>query len=254
MCAKKYHIQQLDELVYIWFGDGEPDHPATDLIGGKMPEGYGGPLYGMLEAPVSWQLLIDNLNDDAHATHLHELLNSDGHSSRGLEYELVQDEFEPESVTQTITMKDTSCPPLFHKMIKDPRSRVSQVIRIHHTLPANIQITSGVYEVGGDPDSQKGVDSFHMVTPADENSCYYFWCFKRNGNLEDHNFTAQMSGMLSHIFNTEDVWMAKGQAERMAGREFWSMRPALLPQDKAAVFVRRRVEEKIKQTNPDLDS
>lgn len=254
ICVKKYHVEQKDQMVYIWIGDGEPDHPATDYIGEKMRAGYGGTLYGCLEAPVHWQILVDNLNDDAHATQLHELLNSEGHSSRNQEYQIMQDEVEPDSITQLITIKNSTCIPLFHKMVKDPRARVNEQIRIHHTLPANMQITSGVYDLDADSETQVGVDSMHMITPADENSCHYFWCFKRNGNLEDHSFTEMMAGMLEHIFHTEDVWMAKGQAERMGGEEFWSLRPALLPQDKAAVMVRRRIEQKVKETNPELES
>jgi vanillate O-demethylase monooxygenase subunit len=249
MCAKKYHIQQNDELVYIWIGDGEPDHPAPDLVGKGMREGYGGALHGFLEAPVSWQLMLDNLNDDAHATHLHTLLNSDGHSGRNQEYELKQDELEPDSITQYIKIKNTTCIPLLHKMVKDPRARVDQLLRIHQTMPGNMNITTGVYEPDGDPETQVGVDSMHMITPADENSCYYFWCFKRNGDLENHTFTKKMADMLAHIFETEDVWMAKGQTARMNGQEFWSMKPALLPQDKAAVLVRRRIEKLIEKTN-----
>jgi vanillate O-demethylase monooxygenase subunit len=249
MCAKKYHVQQNEELVYIWIGDGEPTQPAPDLTGTGMREGYGGALYGFLEAPVSWRLMMDNLNDDAHATHLHTLLNSDGHSGRNQEYELKQDELAPDTITQYIKLKNTTCIPLLHKMVKDPTARVDQLLRIHWTVPGNMNITTGVYAPDGDPETQVGVDSMHMITPADENSCYYFWCFKRNGDLENHTFTQKMAGMLAHIFETEDVWVAKGQTARMAGREFWSMQPALLPQDKAAVLVRRRVDKLIEKTN-----
>jgi hypothetical protein len=46
-----------------------------------------------------------------------------------------------------------------------------------------------------------------------------------------------------HAFLTEDNPMIEAVDERMDGADFWSMRPAILPNDKAAIRVRRKLEK-----------
>jgi hypothetical protein len=50
-----------------------------------------------------------------------------------------------------------------------------------------------------------------------------------------------MDQQLKHIFQNEDAWMAEAQQRYVGDREFMDLKPALLPQDKMSVVIRRRM-------------
>jgi vanillate O-demethylase monooxygenase subunit len=51
--------------------------------------------------------------------------------------------------------------------------------------------------------------------------------------------TEAIEAAVVQAFSTEDEPMVRAVRDRMAGRNFWDMRPLLLPQDSAAVQARR---------------
>jgi vanillate O-demethylase monooxygenase subunit len=245
MCIKKYPVEEKDGMIYIWIGNKTPDKPAPDWL--KFGEGFGAEIRGFLEVKANYKIMMDNLMDDAHATNLHELLSTEGHTARP-DAKVLEDEPVPDTVTSIIDVKDTSVIPLYKKYWKKPGS-VDQQISIQWNIPAASRIMAGIYEQGGNPENQIGNDALHTITPVDEHSCYYFWCIVRNVGLEDHTITENMSKMFYHIFSTEDAWMAEAQQRRIAEKGFWESKPALMPQDKAAAIVRRRIEKLEEKTN-----
>ena len=236
MAVKKYHIEERDGMIYIWMGEGEPSEPAPDWL--AWEEGFGATLRGNIQVGASYRFMVDNLMDDAHATHLHELLASDGHIARPE----TNIERTGDKIKVTNDIHDTNLAPFFAAMRRKP-GNVDQRVTITWNPISAIRIKSTVRDVGADISEEVGVDSAHVLTPETETSCHYFWSFARNANKEDHLYTQKLNEALAHIFRTEDAWMAEGQQRMLAGRDFWDMKPALMPQDKAAVMVRREIDK-----------
>jgi vanillate O-demethylase monooxygenase subunit len=226
-------------MIYIWIGDGEPTEPAPEWL--AWEEGYGATLRGNIQVGASYRLMVDNLMDDAHATHLHELLASDGHIARPIQkIETVDDK-----VLMTNDIPDTNLAPFFKAMYRKPGNVDQRVTTTWHPVSA-IRIKSTVRPVGADISEEVGVDSAHVLTPETETTCHYFWSFARNANKEDHLYTQKLNEALGHIFKTEDSWIAEAQQRYIRDRDFWELKPALMAQDKAAVMVRRAIDKMLK--------
>lgn len=240
MSVKSYPLSEKDGMIYVWIGEGAPNVDAPDVL--NFGPSFGGILRGHLHVKANYKLMIDNIMDDAHATHLHTLLKTEGHIARP-KAEIVD---EGETVRVNVDVLDTSVIPLFRSMYRKP-GNVDQRVGLTWNAPCFTKVKSVICEKGGDPDLSVGVDSAHIFTPETETSCFYFWSFGRNANLEDHAFTEKMSQMLRHIFSTEDIWMVEGQQRMLGGDDFWDRKPALLAQDKAATLVRKRLEKLVSQ-------
>ena len=236
MSVKKYPIEERDGMIYVWIGDGEPTEPAPDWL--AWEDGYGATLRGTVDVGASYRLMVDNLMDDAHATHLHELLANDGHIARpDQKIERVGDK-----VVMTNDIFDTDQAPFFKPLYRRPGNVDQRVVMTWNPVSA-VRIKSTVRPVGADISEEIGVDSAHVLTPETETSCHYFYSFSRNANKEDHLFTQKMQQQLGHIFKTEDAWIAEGQQRFIGDKDFWDMKPALMAQDKAAVMVRREIDK-----------
>ncbi len=236
MQIKSYPVAERDGGIYVWIGQGEPDRPAPDWL--DLGQEYGGALRDHLVVKANYKFIVDNLQDDAHATHLHTLLETEAHIARP-KTEVIDNGEEIKSITQ---LKDTSVIPFFRALRKKP-GNVDQFIHLTWKAPSTINIHVGVYDVDGDPADNQGINSAHIITPESENSTHYFWCFERNAGLDNHSLTGMMQAQLKHIFTTEDAWMAEGQQRVLGDRNFWDAKPAMMLQDKTAVLTRRRIEE-----------
>jgi vanillate O-demethylase monooxygenase subunit len=234
MGVKSYPVEERDGMIFIWIGDGEPTVAAPDFL--IRGEGYGGALRNSLPIKANYRFMIDNLADDAHATHLHSLLNTEKHDARPKTIVTDLDD----RVVSVTDLHDTSCIPLFRPFMKGP-GNVDQRIVLTWFDPSVVNIKAGVVEIGGDLKNTTGVDSIHMITPETESSSRYFWMFQRNAGTDDHLLTTKMDQQLKHIFQNEDAWMAEAQQRYVGDREFMDLKPALLPQDKMSVVIRRRM-------------
>ena len=81
-----------------------------------------------------------------------------------------------------------------------------------------------------------------MITPETETSSHYFWTFARNCKQDDDELSETMRATLARVFHTEDKWMLEGQQRMMRDTSFWDGKPILLPQDKAAIAIRRHLD------------
>lgn len=242
MGVKSYNVEEKDGMIFIWIGDKDPTYPAPDCL--KKDADYGGALRNHLRIEANYRYMLENLSDDAHATHLHSVLNTEKHDQRPKA--VVTDE--GNTAQSVISFYDTSCIPLFRPFINRP-GNVDQRIKLTWFDPSYVRIKSGVREIGGDLENTIGVDSTHLLTPETESSSHYFWMFQRNAGLDDHNLTAIIDKTLSNIFKTEDAWMAEAQQRYVGDRKFEDLKPALLPQDKFAAIVRRNVNRLAAEEN-----
>jgi phenylpropionate dioxygenase-like ring-hydroxylating dioxygenase large terminal subunit len=244
MGVKSYPVAETKGFIFIWIGEEEPTEVPTYL---NHPPEYGGALRNHLVIQANYKLLLDNLADDAHATHLHEFLNTEGHDARPK----TNVEDNGETAVSVIDILDTSCIPMFRPFMKKPGNVDQRVVITWHE-PTTFNTKSGVQELGGDLENTIGVESIHSITPETETSSHYFWMFERNVGLDNHLLTAKMDQQLAHIFKAEDAWIAEAQQKYIGDKDFFDLKPALLPQDKFSVVIRRKVEKIAKEQQIDV--
>ncbi|MNG02783.1 hypothetical protein D3C84_858260 [compost metagenome] len=109
--------------------------------------------------------------------------------------------------------------------------------------PANLILESGVTLHGAPRSDGWTIPAAHLITPESEHSTHYFW----GSGVEQSNplSNEEVVAVLSQAFDDEDKPMIEATYARMAGQEFWSMQPVLLPHDVGAVRVRRILAERI---------
>jgi vanillate O-demethylase monooxygenase subunit len=61
----------------------------------------------------------------------------------------------------------------------------------------------------------------------------------RCNDIHDTEHSAQLHAGFVHAFEYEDKPMIAAQSKRLNGRDFWEMKPLLLPTDAGAVRARR---------------
>ena len=82
----------------------------------------------------------------------------------------------------------------------------------------------------------------HIFTPESEGKTHYFYSVVDDFIAADPSMKEPIIGGLGHVFATEDTPMLAGQYDRMDGHDFWDLKPVLLPIDRAAAKVRRRID------------
>jgi len=85
----------------------------------------------------------------------------------------------------------------------------------------------------------------HVMTPQTATSTHYFFAATRNYKVDDGALNERLARMREKIFSTEDKPMIEHVASRMGEADFWSLKPVLLPVDRGAVLVRRRLKAMI---------
>ena len=107
------------------------------------------------------------------------------------------------------------------------------------SAPSSLFLDVGVTTVGAPPEAGPALPSAHLLTPETETSTHYFWMVGRNRKRENAELGKAIHAGIERAFTTEDEPMIARIAENMDGAEFWSLKPAILPGDAAALRARR---------------
>jgi vanillate O-demethylase monooxygenase subunit len=91
--------------------------------------------------------------------------------------------------------------------------------------------------------------NYHLVTPETENTSHYFWAICRNVELNNEALDNDVRAGTEYAFVEQDEKLLRALQENMEGREFWSLKPVLLPGDAGAVQVRRALDRMIAAEN-----
>lgn len=218
--VRKFPIAEVDNVVWIWMGD-DPPSPTDTLL--RFPFHAGEPIvsYGHTLANSDYRLLSDNLMD---LSHIHLLHPGFG----GIDFPSVTKSWEEGDAVVT------------HYMSDYPEAPSIEENTLTWTAPSNHYLESSSTPRGGE---MHCVPSAHLLTPETATSTHYFWSSGAPLGLSEPDNRA----FLEQVFDHEDKPMVEAVQKRMAGREFWAMRPLLLPTDSGAVRARRKLEAMINQ-------
>jgi phenylpropionate dioxygenase-like ring-hydroxylating dioxygenase large terminal subunit len=243
LVVRAYPVAEQRGAVWIWPGDpAKADRaliPDTSHLDEVAEEHH---TLERFSIKANYELIADNLMDATHADYIHPtLLSSRGAFGRNLP-DISQDE---RGVKASYNWDNLPAQPGVDRLLKHPGEPAMQRISFEWRQPSHIYIVVKVWQES-DPDHVLHSQALHTLTPASEDSTDYFvLTWSNNGGLTPEAKERRRAGMI-HAFRDEDAPMLEAVQERMAGRDFWSMRPAILAGDNAQVLARRRLQQLIR--------
>ncbi len=237
-----YAMEERDGIAWIWFGEEPADPEKITRFREFSEEGGFETVQDYIFLQAEYQLLVDNLLDLSHAEFLHPNLSCEGFASR-TQYSMEQEgnlvvarNFRPNEPISRIWETSFKSNPPSHV---DSRSIVTWY------PPSVLHLEIGVTHVGR-PNSE-GTTSVaaHLITPADANTCHYFWIFGRDFRLGEPEYAAKLQEAVQTVFANEDEPMIEAQFANLNGHDFESLKPVLLPTDSASMRARRVLKQLI---------
>lgn len=233
-----YPAVERHRAIWIWPGEAAHADPALIPDLALMPVRGGCENVGnYLHVQGNWLLEIDNIMDLTHVGYLHD--GSLGNPSmRAGEIKVSE---RGGTVRADLWMPSSICP--FGEL---EGQLCDQWNNVEWLAPAAMILDFGAVRPGADRVQDPGGYAFHIFTPESEDTTHYF--FGSSGSYgEDEAWKPQLVGSLQkRIFQEEDNPMIKAVHDRMAGRDFWDMRPAILASDAAAIRVRRKIAKMVR--------
>ena len=233
---RSYPVVERDRLLWIWMGDPTLADPASipdlSLV---PPAGQGQDnVDNYLHVKANYLLELDNLMDLSHVNFIH--LGSLGHVSMRTGEVRVREQ--DGKVRADLFMPDTICG--FGDIVGE---LCDQWINIVWQAPTAMILEFGVVRPGEARVQEKDHYAFHLITPETERTTHYFYgtsaCFPEAEAWK----AGKIREAQTRAFCDEDNPMIEAVQERMGDADFWSLRPAILPNDAAAIRVRRRIEQ-----------
>jgi vanillate O-demethylase monooxygenase subunit len=211
MKAKTYPVVERYRFVWIWIGDADKADPA--LLPDLWPCERQGWAFegGAYFIKANYKLMIDNLMDLTHETHVHP-------DSIG-QVEILETPLEVRAEGQRIFvsrwMPGVENPP-FWQMASGILGAVDRWQICQFMAPGAVLIDVGVAPmgmlggIGGD--RTRGSNGFvvDLMTPSGENSCWYFWGLARNFHVDDIGFGLRAKAAQGRVFK-EDVDILEAQ-------------------------------------------
>ena len=238
---KRYPIVELDGIAWVWMGEGQPADVATIP---RFPElhdtNYAFTAPHTMTMPLAIDLIVDNLLDLSHAAYLHPATLGAAEGTKDVTAvkksgtRIQSDRLIPGAAPAFVFQATGAA---------GPDDIVDYWANMRWDPPGVFSMDAGIVTAGGRQEDGKILSSVQIVVPATETSSYYFWRMYRNFNEEVPGMTEAIEAAVTQAFSTEDEPMITAVQNRMAGRDFWSMKPMMLPQDSAAVQARRVVDE-----------
>ena len=233
--VKSFPLVERHHALWIWMGDRSkadasliPDFALYDGSTFVSSRGY-------LRINANYELINDNLLDLSHAAFIHPFLTNEGYAARSRS-DVKQ---EGSTVWSYLWNDNESLTPLFRLVWDGEGDRCDMRAHMRWSAPSSLFLDVGVTTVGAPPEAGPALPSAHLLTPETETSTHYFWMVGRNRKREDAELGKAIHAGIERAFTTEDEPMIARIAENMDGAEFWSLRPAILPGDAAALRARR---------------
>ena len=245
LSVKQYPTFVQNGMIWIWPGDAAkaadrkpPEYDFFDNPQGRV-------LHGHLHVGANYELIADNLLDLSHAEFLHPFIAGSG-DYEGMD---IRTEQSGETVSAYHFMPAHSMTPQFKPFFDEAVSVIDGHAHVHWQAPANIMIDVGATEKGRE-DNDFIMPAVHLLTPETETSTHYFWAVSRNRLTDSPEIDQFLREGITYAFEHEDEPMVRAVAERMGGKPLFDLKPALLPQDEAAVRARRILAKMINDEQP----
>jgi vanillate O-demethylase monooxygenase subunit len=210
ICVETFAVAEKHRFIWIWVGEKAAADPA--LIPDLWPCSADGWTFDGDYYPIAcdYRLLIDNLMDLTHETHVH----SGSIGQPELMEVPIETRVENDRVFVTRWMPGVDAPPFWRGALKK-EGAVDRWQICEFILPSAVIIDVGVAPIGSGAsieDHNQGVRGFviDVMTPESEDRTHYFWGMARNFAVHDAGFTARFKAQQGGVF-MEDVAVLEAQ-------------------------------------------
>jgi phenylpropionate dioxygenase-like ring-hydroxylating dioxygenase large terminal subunit len=230
----------------IWFWPGEasraestplPDFQFVDPRRNFTSTGY-------LLTRANYQLSSDNVLDLSHLQFLHPNTLGSEHIAAAQVECLV----DGDSVSVTRRIAEEALAPFVARAFKvADAALVNRQLDVRWQPPALHTVSMRICETTLSNEFARVSHSAHWLTPETERSTHYFYVFgvPHQAGLEGAAELRDGVEALMTPFRDEDLPMLEAQQQVIGDRDFWSLRPVMLPIDAGAVRARRILERLI---------
>ena len=230
-----YPVVEKDTIIWIWMGDPAKVDESTVPFFPMFTDPEVRVVYGYSPGNAHYQLYIDNLMDLTHASFLHPGF---GYESPKMDMEQVGN-----SVISRYLVADVPNPVFPGVIWPTDGKNVDLRDDITWTAPATLSLESWSTLAGLKKETGIRITSAHIMTPESDDKTHYFWA---SDLPKHHPIPDDLYASFFHdAFDVEDKPMIQDVHQRMAGKDFWSLKPVLLSTDGAAIRVRRIIDELI---------
>lgn len=247
VCAETFAVAERHRFVWIWVGDKALADEA--LIPDLWPCSAPGWVFdgGYNHVAADYRLMIDNLMDLTHETHVH----SGSIGQPELMEAPIDTRVQGDRVFVTRWMPGVDAPPFWRGALKQDgpvdRWQICEFI-----APASVIIDVGVAPVGSGAtveNHDQGVRGvvIDSMTPESETSMHYFWGMARSFDTDDAGFTARFKRQQSGVF-AEDVEILEAQQRAILANP--ELRLNAYQIDQGGVRARQIITRRIRDQNP----
>ena len=248
VCVETYAMAEKHRFVWVWAGEQTLADPS--LIPDLWPCSAAGWAFdgGTYAIECDYRLLIDNLMDLTHETHVH----SGSIGQPELMEAPIETRVDGEKVFVTRWMPGVDAPPFWRGALKQDgpvdRWQICQFI-----LPSAVIIDVGVAPVGAGATiaaHDQGVRGFvvDVMTPATATSTNYFWGMARNFDIADAGFTARFRQQQAGVF-AEDVEILEAQQRSIVANPNFKLSAYNI--DEGGVRARQLIARAMRRSEPD---
>ncbi|MFV0644842.1 MAG: aromatic ring-hydroxylating dioxygenase subunit alpha, partial [Sphingomonadaceae bacterium] len=241
LSVRAFATEEKHDAIWVWLGPEPADPeliPDFSFIDRTKREAR---VKGYLNSEADYRLMVDNIMDLTHADYLHSSSLGGGINSRAK----ASVEQAGNSVSITWTALDDTLAPLHAQVVPGCSGRGDMLNQVDWFAPGTMRQRL-LLALPGELESN-GMDSVtcHVMTPEREGRTHYFFCHTSDAVSARPEIGPAIKEALTGAFAGEDSPMLVAQTQRINGRDFWSMKPAMLPSDKGAVLVRRALDRLI---------
>ncbi|MET3828203.1 vanillate O-demethylase monooxygenase subunit [Sphingomonas sp. PvP055] len=215
VCAETYVVVEKHRFVWLWVGDKARADEA--LIPDLWPCSTPGWTFdgGYYHVEADYRLMIDNLMDLTHETHVH----SGSIGQPELMEAPLQTRVEGDRAYVARWMPGVDAPPFWRGALKQP-GPVDRWQICEFLAPSSVMIDVGVAPVGAGATLEshdQGVRGMVVdcMTPEHDGTMHYFWGMARSFDIDDPGFTARFKRAQGGVF-LEDKEILEAQQRAIA--------------------------------------
>ena len=251
VCVETFAVAERHRFVWVWIGDKALADVA--LIPDLWPCSAPGWVFdgGYAHVAADYRLMIDNLMDLTHETHVHN--GSIGQPE--LMATPIDTRVEGDRVFVTRWMPGVEAPPFWRGALKQ-NGLVDRWQICEFVAPSSVIIDVGVAPVGAGATiarHDQGVRGMVIdsMTPETETSMHYFWGMARSFDVDDAGFTARFKRQQSAVF-AEDVEILQAQQTAILANP--DLRLNAYQIDQGGVRARQVIARRIREQMPLLEA
>ncbi|MDF2115197.1 aromatic ring-hydroxylating dioxygenase subunit alpha [Roseiarcaceae bacterium H3SJ34-1] len=223
---------------FVWFWPGDPkladDASIPPYPFNADPDRFA-VVYGHIDVAAHYELVVDNLLDLSHVEFLHPLFKQSG----GVDSHQMSYGVEGTTVIANRLKPNVEIQGLARFFWTSPSKRFDARSNMRWLPPSALIFDLGGTECGAPVEEGVCLPNAHLIPPASEFCCHYFWSIARNRQIDDEESGRGLQQITQKVFTTEDIPMIEAQ-QRNIGQvtDILSLRPLTLEPDTPAVRAR----------------